>query len=111
MLNPFTHRKVLRKGMPGRATIVVSDDVEQEFERETGIDLEILMAGDAGEVVTKAVLTAGNPQGDVLFGVDNTLLSRALDGDVFEPHESEALGSVDPTHILDPEHRVTPVDR
>ena len=91
-------------------SFVVSDDVEQEFERETGIDLEILMAGDAGEVVTKAVLTAGNPQGDVLFGVDNTLLSRALDGDVFEPHESEALGSVDPTHILDPEHRVTPVD-
>ena len=34
-------------------------------------------AGDAGEVVNKAVLTAGNPEGDVLFGVDNTLLTRA----------------------------------
>jgi thiamine transport system substrate-binding protein len=101
---------------PGTVVLVthdsfaVSDGVKQEFERETGLKLEILMAGDAGEVVTKAVLTAGNPQGDVLFGVDNTLLSRALDGDVFEPYESEALGSVDPTYVLDPEHRVTPVD-
>jgi thiamine transport system substrate-binding protein len=92
-------------------SFVVSDGVKQEFERETGLKLEILTAGDAGEVVTKAVLTAGNPQGDVLFGVDNTLLSRALEGGVFEPYESEALGSVDPALALDPEHRVTPVDR
>ena len=31
-------------------------------------------------MVNKAALTAGNPEGDVLFGVDNTLLSRARDG-------------------------------
>ena len=30
--------------------------------------------GDAGEALNKALLTAGNPQGDVFFGVDNTLL-------------------------------------
>ncbi|MEP7225541.1 MAG: thiamine ABC transporter substrate-binding protein, partial [Actinomycetota bacterium] len=58
----------------------------------------------------KALLTAGNPQGDVLFGVDNTLLSRALDGDVFEPYESPALADVDARLVLDPEHRVTPID-
>jgi thiamine transport system substrate-binding protein len=91
-------------------SFVVSDSVKKAFERESGLKLKILQAGDAGEVVTKALLTAGNPQGDVLFGVDNTLLSRALDGDVFEPHEPAALEDVDPQYVLDPEHRVTPID-
>jgi thiamine transport system substrate-binding protein len=91
-------------------SFAVSDAVTREFEAETGLKLKILKAGDAGEVVTKAALTAGNPQGDVLFGVDNTLLSRALDGDVFEPYEPASLGKVDPAYILDPDHRVTPID-
>ena len=91
-------------------SFVVSDAVKKAFELESGLKLRILQAGDAGEVVTKALLTAGNPQGDVLFGVDNTLLSRALDGDVFEPYESAALEDVAPRYVLDQEHRVTPID-
>jgi len=91
-------------------SFVVSGDVKKAFERESGLKLKILQAGDAGEVVTKALLTAGNPQGDVLFGVDNTLLSRALEGDVFAPYESAALVDIDPQYILDLEHRVTPID-
>jgi len=91
-------------------SFAVSDDVLAEFERESGFELRVLKAGDAGEVVTRALLTAGNPQGDVLFGVDNNLLSRALEGDVFEPYESPLLESVDERYVLDPEHRATPID-
>jgi thiamine transport system substrate-binding protein len=88
----------------------ISPGVKQAFERESGLKLRILKAGDAGELVTRALLTAGNPEGDVLFGVDNNLVERALDGDVFEPYESPELAQVDPSLELDPEHRVTPVD-
>jgi thiamine transport system substrate-binding protein len=88
----------------------ISPGVKQAFERESELKLRILKAGDAGEVVTRALLTAGNPEGDVLFGVDNNLIERALDGDVFEPYESPELAQVDPSLELDPEHRVTPID-
>ncbi|OFW53953.1 MAG: ABC transporter substrate-binding protein, partial [Actinobacteria bacterium RBG_16_67_10] len=88
----------------------VSKSVQRAFEQKTGLELKILQSGDAGEMLTKALLTTGNPQGDVLFGVDNTLLSRALDGDVFEPYESPRLEDVDEQFVLDPEHRVTPID-
>ena len=91
-------------------SFAISDDVKQAFEDESGLKLRILKAGDAGEIVTRALLTAGNPEGDVLFGVDNNLLSRALDGDVFEPYESPGLADVDRALVLDPEHRVTPID-
>jgi thiamine transport system substrate-binding protein len=92
-------------------SFAISDDVKRAFEEESGYALRILKAGDAGEIVTRALLTAGNPEGDVLFGVDNNLLQRALDGDVFEAHESPELGNIDPELVLDPEHRATPIDR
>ena len=92
-------------------SFAISDDVKRAFEEESGLTLRILKAGDAGEIVTRALLTAGNPEGDVLFGVDNNLLQRALDGDVFEAHEATGLDEVDPELLVDPERRATPIDR
>jgi thiamine transport system substrate-binding protein len=92
-------------------SFAISADVKRAFEEESGLTLRILKAGDAGEIVTRALLTAGNPEGDVLFGIDNNLLQRALDGDVFEAYESPELENVDPELLLDPEHRATPIDR
>lgn len=89
----------------------ISEEVLDAFTQETGITVEILQGGDAGTVVNQAILSAGNPQGDVLFGIDNTLLSRALEAEVFVPHEAADLDAVDPSLLLDDEFRVTPMDR
>ena len=43
----------------------------------------MLKGGDAGAMVNQAILTKSNPLGDVLYGVDNTFLSRALDAGIF----------------------------
>lgn len=91
-------------------SFAVSKPVLRTFERETGLTLRILQAGDAGEALNRALLTAGDPEGDVFFGVDNNLLSRALAEDLFEPYESRELAHVDPRYVLDEEHRITPVD-
>ena len=80
------------------------------FTEETGIEVELIQGGDAGQVVNQAILTNGNPQADVLFGIDSTFLSRALDADLFVPYEAEGLDQVDDALLLDPEHRVTPID-
>lgn len=88
----------------------VSESVLQEFESETGITVEVLPSGDAGAVVNQAILTKDDPQGDVLFGIDNTFLSRALDEDLFVAYESPALSDVRDEVKLDDEHRVTPID-
>ena len=86
----------------------VTPEVLEAFTAETGITVEVILGGDAGIVVNQALLTAGNPVADVLFGVDTTLLSRALDGDVFIPYTSPALGLVPEEFVVD--SRVTPVD-
>jgi thiamine transport system substrate-binding protein len=89
----------------------VSKDVLRAFERESGIEVTILPTGDAGQTVNRAILTAGNPEGDVLFGIDNDLLQEAYDADLFEPYTSPRLSEVPTEYQLDPEHRVTPIDR
>ena len=72
-------------------SFAVSKAVLAAFRERTGITVKVVTGGDAGEVVNKAVLTAGNPEGDVLFGVDNTLLSRAVDAGIFAPYRPAAL--------------------
>ncbi|CAL9424867.1 thiamine ABC transporter substrate-binding protein [Streptomyces sp. enrichment culture] len=89
----------------------VSEDVVAAFEKQSGYRLKVLEDGDAGQAVNKAVLTKDNPQGDVLFGVDNTLLSRALDNGLFQPYEAEGSDRILPEYRVDEDkHRVTPVD-
>lgn len=82
-----------------------------EFTAETGIEVEVLVAGDTGTMLSKAELTAGNPEGDVMWGIDNTFLSRAVAAGVFEPYEAEGLDAV-PAELttLVAEHEATPVD-
>jgi len=88
----------------------VSERVLRAFERRSGMDVRVLPAGDAGQLVNRAILAAGNPEGDVLFGIDNNLLADALEADVFVPYASPRLGAVPDAFELDPEHRVTPID-
>ncbi|MCY7298255.1 MAG: thiamine ABC transporter substrate-binding protein [Ilumatobacteraceae bacterium] len=86
-------------GTPATITLVAYDSFPTKdtplnealavFTADTGIAVNIVTAGDAGTMVAKAVLTAGNPEGDVMWGVDNTLLSAATEGKVFEGQPSE----------------------
>ena len=91
-------------------SFAIGEEVLAEFTAETGIRVEILQSGDAGEMLNKAILSRGNPLGDVLFGVDNSFLGRALEYDIFLPYESPLLEHVSDEFQLDEQHRVTPID-
>ncbi|MFJ3307984.1 thiamine ABC transporter substrate binding subunit [Streptomyces sp. NPDC086549] len=89
----------------------VSKNVLKDFEKQSGYKVKVLPDGDAGQAVNKAILTKDNPQGDVFFGVDNTLLSRALDNGLFQPYEAKGSDLVLPRYRVDQaKHRVTPID-
>ncbi|WP_327593412.1 thiamine ABC transporter substrate-binding protein [Streptomyces chartreusis] len=89
----------------------VSKGVLAAFEKQSGYKVKVLEDGDAGQAVNKAILTKDNPQGDVFFGVDNTLLSRALDNDLFQSYEAKGSDLILPEFRVDQDkHRVTPVD-
>lgn len=91
-------------------SFAVSKDVLKEFTAKTGVTVKLVQSGDAGEVVNKAVLAKGNPQGDVLFGLDNTLYSRAADAGILAPHRAAALSDV-PSDLVPAGGLATPIDR
>ena len=91
-------------------SFAISKPVKAAFERETGLKLRILQTGDAGAALNRALLTAGKPEGDVFFGIDNNLLTRALAGNLLVPYLPPALSTVDTRYDLDPTHRLTPID-
>jgi thiamine transport system substrate-binding protein len=82
-----------------------------DFTANTGIAVEILTAGDAGTMLSKAELTVGNPEGDVMWGVDNSLISRAIESEIFEPYNAVGLAEI-PSEFtaLVPAGEATPVD-
>jgi thiamine transport system substrate-binding protein len=91
-------------------SFAVSDDVLEAFTAETGVKVKVLPAGDAGATLNQAILTADDPLGDVIFGVDNTFLSRAADAGILVPYESPELANVPTEFQLDPDHGLTPID-
>jgi thiamine transport system substrate-binding protein len=59
------------------------NDALDAWATRTGRTVEIVTAGDTGTMVAKAALTAGNPEADVIWGVDNTWLSAATDAGIY----------------------------
>ena len=85
---------------PNEVTLVAYDaftppeGIFDEFTKRTGAKVKVVTGGDSGTVVNKAILTAGNPEGDVLWGIDNTMLSRAQASNVLHTYEPVDFGDV-----------------
>lgn len=91
-------------------SFAVSEEVVKEFEAAHNTTVQFLKSGDAGEALNKAILAKGNPLADVLYGVDNTFLSRALAEGIFEPYAAPALADIADELELDSAHGALPVD-
>ena len=91
-------------------SFALSEDVLEEFESANNATVQFLKQPDAGQALNRAILTKDNPEADVLFGVDNTFMSRALDEGILEPYRSPALAEISAEFQLDPENRLTPID-
>lgn len=88
----------------------VSAATMEKFEADHGVIVQILKGGDAGEMVNQAILTKDAPLADVLYGVDNTFLSRALDAGIFDAYTSPALSAVPDELDAGTGGTVTPID-
>ena len=91
-------------------SFAVSEGLFDTFTSETGIRVEQLSLGDTGQLISSSILTKENPIGDVVFGVDNTFLSRALDADIFSPYVSSLNSKIIDGLIYEESGHVTPID-
>lgn len=89
-------------------SFAVSDGILEQFEEQTGVTVRVLQGGDAGTMVSQAVLTRDAPIADVLYGIDNTFLTRALNAEIFLPYEAVARDEIGDGLWAD--GRVTPIN-
>ncbi len=91
-------------------SFAISEPVIAAFEQENNVQVTFLPSGDTGSTLNRAILSKDAPVADVLYGVDNTFLSRALEEDLFLPYAPDALAQVASDIPLVPGKQMVPVD-
>ena len=91
-------------------SFAVTQSVLDEFEAATNIKVELVPSGDAVAMTNAAILTAGNPVADVIFGFDENLLGSVLRNDLLQAYRPERLVGVDPVYVVDSSGMATPID-
>ena len=88
----------------------VSSEIVTAFQAQCGCQVQFLKSGDAGLMLNQAILSKDNPLADVIYGIDNTFLSRALNGNILDPYRSPVLADIPDGLKLDSTFRLSPVD-
>jgi thiamine transport system substrate-binding protein len=65
----------------------ISNEMLDEFTNQTGIEVSLSRAGDAGGVLATALQTQNAPIHDLILGIDNSYLGAALEAGLFQPIE------------------------
>lgn len=104
---------------PPRVVLVTYDsfalpeEAAAAFTEATGATIEVRATGDSGSMLSGALLAAGAPEGDVIFGIDNLSATRALsDPRLLEPFVPAGLDDVPEQYRLDGAagERLVPID-
>jgi thiamine transport system substrate-binding protein len=81
-----------------------------KFEARYGVKVETVSAGDAGQVLSRLMLEKDAPRADVVIGLDNNLLARAVEAGVLAPYKPAAADRLPKEAVFDPTFHLTPFD-
>ena len=80
------------------------------FEQAYNCKVTLVSKGDAGQVLSAAVLEKAAPKADVLVGLDNNLVRKAIKADVLLAFSPKNLSLLAPGLDFDPTHHLIPFD-
>ncbi|MDR1428872.1 MAG: thiamine ABC transporter substrate-binding protein [Spirochaetaceae bacterium] len=85
-------------------------EVKKRFEDETGLTLNFVVHGDAGELLSRLLLEGDRADADVILGLDQNMLNRALSSGFFEPYTPEGFDRVFRELRVDSTNSLIPMD-
>lgn len=103
-----------QSGAATQITVLSHDSFEfpqallDSFKADTGIEVTIQAVGDGGTLANQLVLTKDAPQGDVVYGVDNTVSYRLAGASVIA---DAGIKSPDPALAFAGEPGLVPIDQ
>ncbi|MBB6478988.1 thiamine ABC transporter substrate-binding protein [Spirochaeta isovalerica] len=81
-----------------------------EFEQKYGVEVELHAPGDGVTVMSQLILEKDNPRADVVVGLDNNLLAKALEEKILESYKSPELEKVKSDLLFDSSYNLLPFD-
>ena len=97
-------------------TVITHDsfDVDKKliagFEQANNVRVRFVKGGDAGEMLSRLILTRRAPIADVVYGLDNSMIARARQTDLLTPYRSPNLAKVPAADRLDDNGLLNTVD-
>ena len=85
-------------------------DVSRVFEEKTGIKINWVSHGDAGEVLSRLLLEGEKSGADIILGLDQNQAGRILDSALLEAYKPKGAENIFPDLVLDTEFRLVPMD-
>jgi len=81
-----------------------------KFEKLYNVKVSMISGGDAGQVLNRAILEKNRPRADIILGIDNNLLAKAIGAGILVPYRSKNLSRVPEELIFDKTYHLTPFD-
>lgn len=91
-------------------SFAASEGVIADFEKQNNVKLSFIKGGDVAAMLNRAILSKDAPLADVIYGVDNTFLSRAETSGILEAYTSTNLKDIPDEFKLSNGGLMTPVD-
>ena len=92
------------------SSFAVSEEIIAAFEAENQVKVQFIEGGDTPSIVNRAILTKDAPIADVIVGINDGLLSRALEYEILDPYLSPLLVDIPAEYQLDPNFGALPFD-
>lgn len=80
------------------------------FEEKTGIKINLVSCGDAGEMIAKVLSEGKNCPADIILGISDDQSSLLLSKDILKPYNSPALANIDELLLFDDTKCLLPFD-
>jgi thiamine transport system substrate-binding protein len=80
------------------------------FLDRTGVNITWVSHENAGEMLARLLLEGEAAEADVILGLDQNVLTKALESGLFEAYAPAGLDSVFPEILIDWENRLIPMD-
>ncbi|NLM37211.1 MAG: thiamine ABC transporter substrate-binding protein [Firmicutes bacterium] len=84
--------------------------IVNHFQKEYGVQVEFRSFSDTGPLLTQLVQEKEKPQADVVIGLDNNYLPKALELGIFTPYKPQAADRIRSDLIFDASFYLTPFD-
>ena len=84
--------------------------IADAFKAETGLSVRFVTHGDAGALLSKVLTEGSRADADVVLGLDQNLLAKAISSGLFAPYKPKGADRLPASLVLDDRFRLTPYD-